>query len=102
MLGTQDRAQHIGFQGVHDAQLGQFVDPRLEPHGTRIVDQGRDRSQLLVDFDKQADDFFFVADIGTHRDGLGAQGTYLRQYLMGRGIIGQVIDADPIPLLRRQ
>jgi len=53
---------------------------------------------LFIDVKKQANDFFFVTDIGTHGNGLGTEGANLCQHLMGGGIIGQVVNANPITL----
>ncbi|MOA46746.1 hypothetical protein D3C78_1692980 [compost metagenome] len=53
----------------------------------------------MVDALEQADHFVFDADIGTHRDCLGPQGTDLGQDAMGRLFVRLVVDADAIPLL---
>ena len=98
VLGAEDRAEHVGLHDFQDAEFRHFIDPRLVRDGAGVVDQCGDTPQLGIHSVEQRDHLIFNADIRTHGNRLGAQGTHLFEDAVGGGFIGLVVDADAIAL----
>src|SRR5690606_7908847 len=81
---------------------GHVLDPTLLADGAGVVDQRGDRAELFVDALEQLDDLILDAGIGAYGDGLGAQGTDLAENIFGGLVVGVVVDADAVALVRGQ